>query len=112
MVKLYHNDWPGNVRELKNIVERLIILSEADELNESDYSAVTHLQKPGTGNNSQISISSLMPLREAVERVEETLITRALEECHSIVGAAQALKIDPSTIHRKIKKGCIYLSER
>jgi len=110
MVRLYHDDWPGNVRELKNVVERLVILSESDQLNEGDYDAVTDFRKPDNPDNSEISITKLMPLREAVGRVEETLITMALEECHSIVGAAQVLKIDPSTIHRKIKKGCICLT--
>ena len=33
VIKAFMNyDWPGNVRELENIIERMIILTDADEL--------------------------------------------------------------------------------
>ena len=32
----FEHDWPGNVRELKNIIERLIILTPANDIKTSD----------------------------------------------------------------------------
>ena len=34
--KLASYSWPGNVRELRNVVERLIILVESDNITEKD----------------------------------------------------------------------------
>ena len=34
--KLMSFKWPGNVRELRNVVERLIILSESEIITEKD----------------------------------------------------------------------------
>ena len=34
--KLSSFDWPGNVRELRNVVERLLILTESDQITEKD----------------------------------------------------------------------------
>ena len=33
---LSRHDWPGNVRQLQNIVERLVLLSEADSITEDE----------------------------------------------------------------------------
>lgn len=33
---LHAYDWPGNIRELENVIERSVILSEQDEINDSD----------------------------------------------------------------------------
>ena len=34
--KLSSFDWPGNVRELRNVVERLLILTESDQITDKD----------------------------------------------------------------------------
>jgi DNA-binding NtrC family response regulator len=34
--ELKRYDWPGNVRELQNVIERLIVFSDGDELTEAD----------------------------------------------------------------------------
>ena len=34
--KMTTYDWKGNVRELRNIVERLFILSESDQISEKE----------------------------------------------------------------------------
>lgn len=107
MQKLYSYNWPGNVRELKNIVERLVILAESQMINESEYDITTRMGDDNSNmeDKSDIQISRLMDLNEAYRIVDEVLIKKALEERGSIVKAAKALGIDPSTIHRKIKKG-------
>ena len=34
--KLSSYSWPGNVRELRNVIERLVILSESDKITKKD----------------------------------------------------------------------------
>ncbi|MDD5167959.1 MAG: sigma 54-interacting transcriptional regulator, partial [Syntrophales bacterium] len=108
ILRLYHYDWPGNVRELKNIIERLIVVAESDVVGDAEYDLVSQLEMKGLPQEEErISVSRLMPLREVIQTVEETLIRRACQETGNVEKAARKLGIDPSTIYRKIKKGVI-----
>lgn len=107
----FHNyDWPGNVRELRNFIERLIVVSGSEEVGEEEFNLVNQLELQKTPIASEdISISRLMPLKEAVDQLEEILFRRAYQESRNIEKTAELLGVDPSTIHRKIKKGKIQL---
>ena len=109
MARLYNYDWPGNVRELKNVVERLVILSESGEMNEKIFDLASQLSIHVNDNDAEISITKLMPLREAINKMEEILIRKAYKEQGSIVKTAEFLKVDPATLHRKIKKNRIQI---
>ena len=62
-------DFPGNIRELRNIVERLVVLSESDKLSEKDLPSFDFsLQE----TNSELSVltteHTLKTLRQEVEK--------------------------------------------
>lgn len=110
---LYKYDWPGNVRELKNHIERLVILSEQDTVNETDLLWINNFGKDEQEQeNSGVTITKIMPLKKAQMLMEETMINRALQEHGSIVEAAHALEIAPSTIYRKVKRDEIHLRNK
>lgn len=109
LMRLYNYDWPGNVRELKNVVERLVILSDAGEVSESNYDMVNQFGMD-VDDKAEISITKLMPLKEATSKIEEIIIRKAYKEQGSIVKTAQLLKVDPATLHRKIKKNHIKIN--
>jgi DNA-binding NtrC family response regulator len=46
-------------------------------------------------------------LKSATEQFEENLIKQAYQTTGSIIKAAKMLGINPSTIHRKLKKGIL-----
>jgi PAS domain S-box-containing protein len=104
MLRLHSYDWPGNVRELKNVIERLVILYKNDTISDSEV-----LSQLGVAiaeeHTTDISIAGLMPLKTAIHKLEEILMKRAYAEHGSIVKAAEALQINPVTIHRRIKEG-------
>jgi transcriptional regulator with PAS, ATPase and Fis domain len=50
-----------------------------------------------------------MPMKEAMEKMEEILFKQAFREGGSIEKAAELLQIAPSTIYRRMKKGRIRL---
>ncbi|MGZ3648723.1 MAG: sigma-54 interaction domain-containing protein [Syntrophales bacterium] len=102
MAKLYGYDWPGNVRELKNVIERLVILYDSDEIGEDAYDYIDQLE---TETVQAITVKGMMPLKQAARILEDVLIKAALKESGTIAKAARFLEIAPSTIHRKIKKG-------
>jgi len=105
--KMTKLDWPGNVRELKNVVERLVILSSEGPVDEAQLK--TALDMGSSGTKELITVTGLMPLAEAHDLIDSLLINEAYTQYGSIVETAKVLKIDPSTIHRKIKEGKLTL---
>ena len=95
-------DWPGNVRELENVIERVIVLGEADILLPRDLSLKTG-QKP---SGSRVTSSSGdISLAEA----EKRLIKDTLNLTHwNQSKAAKVLGIHRNTLRRKIKRLKIY----
>jgi len=90
-------EWPGNIRQLKNIVERLVILSDKEHINRDSV-----LNK--TTNKPAINPDESMPLKEALQMVEKQIIQKAYEKHRTTVGVAGALKISQSSAARKVKQ--------
>ena len=99
--ELYQYSWPGNVRELEHTLERLIVMSEGDEINsETLHEALNNAQKPSLN----IVCNGIMPYKEAKNMLEKILVQRAYETCGSTYKAAEALGIDQSTVAKLLKK--------
>jgi transcriptional regulator with PAS, ATPase and Fis domain len=94
-------DWPGNVRELKNLIENLVIMVKNELiLPEHLPDSINPNQKV---NDGAVLVTSVVPMREAVEELEKQLINLALDESGSIRKAAKLLKVTHSTLLRKMK---------
>ena len=114
MNQLYHYDWPGNVRELKNVIERIAILYGYKELTEEDIELVLHNKSPEDQDSQAVSFpesGKAFPssLKSAKEKLEEDLIRQTYKSTGSIRKTAKILGINPSTIHRKKKKGLLQI---
>ncbi|AHM57202.1 PAS modulated sigma54 specific transcriptional regulator, Fis family [Peptoclostridium acidaminophilum DSM 3953] len=96
---ILHHDWPGNTRELENIVERLVITSVGGVIDESHVLDIL----PGE-SSFKLMVGDVVPLKQALEEVEERLLLKALEKYGSTRKIAQALEIDQSTVVRKLNK--------
>ncbi|WP_255433804.1 sigma-54-dependent Fis family transcriptional regulator [Brevibacillus sp. LEMMJ03] len=100
---LIHYRWPGNVRELANVVERLIVMTAGPTIEWKDVKMV--LEEEAIGDeNSFVYVSGIMPLKEAIDEVEKQLLTKALRMYKNTRRTAEILKVDQSTIVRKLKK--------
>ncbi len=98
---LYEYEWKGNVRELKNIIERIIIMSNDDVITKED------LPKDMIHIDDALKISAadeLISLKTALEKVERHMLKIAFERHGNVRAAAKALAIDPATFVRKRKK--------
>jgi DNA-binding NtrC family response regulator len=115
MNRLYTYEWPGNVRELKNVIERMAIMYASQELSEEDLELILNINpRQDSSGRSLPAPEPAMPvlppsLPKAMEQFEEQWIRQAHQMAGSIVGAAKLLGINPSTIHRKLKKGSLRL---
>jgi transcriptional regulator with PAS, ATPase and Fis domain len=92
-------DWPGNVREMENLIENLVVLGRSDRIEIEDLPPAL-VRAP--------SLSAVAGrgagLREALERVEARLIEEALQAHGNTRQAARALRIDQSTVVRKLAR--------
>lgn len=94
--------WPGNVRELQNIIERAVVTTD-DEIIAGEH-VNQFLQWKKAAVKVRPIITSLIPLQEALDDVEEQLIILAMERYKTTTMAARALGISQSSVSRKYQK--------
>lgn len=99
LLKRYH--WEGNIRELKNIIERTVILSKNNGLNEISDDFL-----PDVIRNMAISmkVGPTYSLTDLLEKTEKEAIVSALSRSSSKADAAKLLKIPRSTLYFKMDK--------
>ena len=112
-------DWPGNVRELRNVVERLVIMSD-DVIQERDLPPYLGGPRPAgagtrtTGPQQAIDLGRYAnkTLREFREEVESEFIRIKLAEYQwNISRTAQALGIERTNLHKKLRALGIHRGE-
>jgi DNA-binding NtrC family response regulator len=103
MAALVDYQWPGNVRELENTIERVVILSHADEIGLDDLPAEV---RAGISVCSQGPRCFLLP-EEGVdlEEVELDLLKQALERTGtSAPKAAKLLGLTTKTLEARMER--------
>lgn len=99
---LVEYDWPGNVRELNNLIERIIITSER-KIIDRDYLNY-FIEEKTCDKEPDIIVNSVIPLKDAVARLEKELLDMAREKGKTTYEMANILGVNQSTIVRKMKK--------
>jgi two-component system nitrogen regulation response regulator NtrX len=111
--------WPGNVRELRNVVERLVILSEGpvgvEDLPEEILAEVSRKGRP-VRNLGALALPpeaanlSLRELRDLVER--QVVLAKLDENDWNISRTAQVLGLERTNLHKKMRALGIARDER
>jgi two-component system nitrogen regulation response regulator NtrX len=101
-------DWPGNVRELRNLMERLVIMSESGVIGLSDLPqyVISGREAPATGEALIMADTIVVAdtLREARADFEKAFILKKLaEHGGNIARTAEAIGVERSHLYRKIK---------
>ena len=94
--------WPGNVRELEHLIERLIVITEDNDI--SSFDLPTHIIASKKTDLALLLPSKVSSLKYAVSNFESQLIREAIDKCGNVKKAAKILKVDPSTIGRKLNR--------
>lgn len=92
-------DWPGNVRELKNLLERIVLVTEKDVIEEDDVLRFINMDAV-----EQYRLDTEASLKEQVEDYERQLLVHALAKAGNASKAAELLQINKSTISKKMRK--------
>jgi formate hydrogenlyase transcriptional activator len=97
LFEAYH--WPGNIRELQNVIERAVILSDADVFR-ADPSWLT--PAPADGGVPTGSLTADLAQRE------KAIIEDALRDAHGVIGgatgAAAKLGLPRQTLESRMRK--------
>ncbi|QSX05241.1 sigma 54-interacting transcriptional regulator [Sedimentibacter sp. zth1] len=98
-------DWPGNIREMKNIIERLVLISDTPCIHTKLFkeqliigeneTPVIFIERPEESSGT---------LKERMEQFERKEIIKVLNSSRTLKIAAETLDIDISTLVRKKQK--------
>jgi two-component system, NtrC family, nitrogen regulation response regulator NtrX len=109
--------WPGNVRELKNLIERIVILTDEDQNGKpiSAAALLNHLRDEADGlllnraleqeTSAHAAVAATAKnLKDARHEFEKEFILKTLKECEwNVSKTALILGVERSHLHRKIK---------
>ncbi|EHQ88220.1 sigma-54-dependent Fis family transcriptional regulator [Desulfosporosinus youngiae] len=94
--------WPGNIREMANLIERLVVTSNQKIISAREVDLVLYQKEQSP--LSSVTVAGVIPLRKAIDELEEKLIRLAMKQYGTTVRAAEALEVNQSTVVRKLKK--------
>jgi len=95
------HSWPGNVRELKNIMERLVIMTQGAEITADDIPPLSKEVQTGEAMDTIFTYNSF---RKAKMEFEKKFIMKKLQENEgNISKTADSIGLERSNLHRKIK---------
>jgi two-component system nitrogen regulation response regulator NtrX len=102
ITRLQKYDWPGNVRELKNLVERLMIMTQGKVIQAKDIPPPFSESPETKGRFGDALLRET--LKQAKGEFEKAYLEKKLREFEwNISQTAEAIGIERSNLHKKIK---------
>jgi transcriptional regulator with GAF, ATPase, and Fis domain len=95
--RLVAYDWPGNIRELRNLIERLQILREGQQITAADLPPELGRAAPAPAADEPAALTSLAEMER--RHVERVLAATGWNKAK----AARVLEVDIKTLNKKIR---------
>ncbi len=96
LLAAYH--WPGNVRELRNVVESLLLMSDAPDVRLDELAA-------GLSSEPIVTEPVAAGISASLESSERAAILEAVRICRgNLTAAAKSLGVSRSTLYRKVER--------
>lgn len=103
--------WPGNVRQMENLIHQLVIIATSSEISkgllEQGLGELVIYSSHESSNNesSDLSVNNQVTYQGGtLADIEKRAILAAIDACHgNISEAAVSLKVNPSTLYRKLQ---------
>jgi Nif-specific regulatory protein len=100
--RLLAHRWPGNVRELRNLMERLVYLTPAEQ-REIDAAEMAFALPPGGSGEGPLPAD--LALSEATRRFQQQYIRQQIDRCRGNMTAVAAnLGLHRSNLYRKMRQ--------
>jgi DNA-binding NtrC family response regulator len=107
---LERRPWPGNVRELRNVIERIALLAEEDEITVRVLEELAG-EQPGSEVSTEVDriAQAVLALPERVgpklRAVERAVLRHVMEVCGGTkAAAARTLGVDRKVLERKLER--------
>jgi two-component system nitrogen regulation response regulator NtrX len=102
--------WPGNVRELRNVVERVLLLTDGETITAGDVRRAL----PSVQNGEHAAANGTGTLAQRMESFErEVLLAELRRHHHHMTNVARALGLERSHLYKKCQQlGIDLRSER
>jgi len=95
------HDYPGNVRELKNLIERLVILTDGETIGPADVTAQLHPRRMREVESGPLLQGTL---KETMQQLEARVVRGVLEARRwRMTAAAEQLGLERSHLYKKLK---------
>ena len=102
MLELQAITWTGNIRELRNVIERLVILSD-QKITEEEVQS--YAQTPKSGGNPKDLFDRFEKFQDFKEYIEKEFILHRLQKnSWNVSKTAEELDIQRSHLYNKIEK--------
>ncbi len=96
--------WKGNIRELRNVIERVVLLAEEEELSDHHFSFLIEGKEAG-GNDDEKFILQVPPKGVKIDLVLRTLIQKTLKITNgNQVKAAKILGLSRSKLRYRMEQ--------
>jgi two-component system, NtrC family, nitrogen regulation response regulator NtrX len=92
--------WPGNVRELRNLVERVLIMTDADPIEAKDLPPEARVS-PSEISERGLTMTTLSEFKEFAER--QFLMAKLRENGWNISRTAEVIQTPRSNLYKKIE---------
>jgi two-component system nitrogen regulation response regulator NtrX len=92
--------WPGNVRELRNLVERVLIMTDADPIEAKDLPPEARVS-PNEISERGLAMTTLSEFKEFAER--QFLMAKLRENGWNISRTAEVIQTPRSNLYKKIE---------
>ncbi len=104
LTRLRDYAWPGNVRELRNLVQRLLVMGSAPEVEANEVEAALGTAPPVIDSSGIQGIDFDLPLRGAREQFERVYLQRQLQRAGgSVSQLAKAVGMERTHLYRKLR---------
>ncbi len=108
--RLRQHSWPGNLRELRNLVQRLLVLGGAGDIELPEVERAlgqatqTRAAFDSGGDAAAFAIDYALPLREARDAFEHAYLTQLLRQADGSVGKLATLTgMERTHLYRKLR---------
>ena len=92
--------WPGNVRELRNLIERVLIMTDADPIEARDLPPEARVS-PAEISEKSARLATLSEFKEFAER--QFLVAKLRENGWNISRTAEVIQTPRSNLYKKIE---------
>ena len=102
--RLRNYSWPGNIRELQNLVQRVLIIGGAEQVELEEIESMLRSDVAKTSGTVSMPPVFDLPLREAREAFEKAYLEHRLKEAGGSVGkVAKLAEMERTHLYRKLR---------